>query len=230
MPLTLVTGPANAAKAGVVLDAIRAAVDADPLLVVPTFADVQRYRRELAEGGVVFGAQVLRFSWLVREIGRRAGMRARPLGPLARERAAVAAVPGARLDRLAPAAATAGFPQALLRFVTELEQARVSPPRLTRALRDWAGDDADRRAYGDEVSALFAAYARVLDRLGRRDEELHRRGGARRAAPRAADVGRDTRLPLRLRRPGAAPARRDRHARQPRRRRRHVRADLRGGA
>ena len=79
MPLTLVTGPANAAKARVVLDAYRAALDREPLLVVPTFADVEHYRRELAAGGAVFGRSVMRFGWLRREIGapgaRRAGAR-----------------------------------------------------------------------------------------------------------------------------------------------------------
>src|SRR5690242_4588264 len=48
MPLTLVTGPANAEKAGHVLAAYRALLDREPLLVVPTAADVERYRRELA--------------------------------------------------------------------------------------------------------------------------------------------------------------------------------------
>ena len=37
MPLKLVTGPANAAKAGEVLGALRARVDEEPLLVVPAF-------------------------------------------------------------------------------------------------------------------------------------------------------------------------------------------------
>ncbi|HYF25520.1 MAG TPA: hypothetical protein VD931_07270, partial [Baekduia sp.] len=172
MPLTLVTGPANAAKAGVVLDAIRASQDRDPLLVVPTFPDVQRYRRELAEGGVVFGAQVLRFDWLLREISRRTGVRPRTLGRLARERAAVAAIAATPLERLQAAAATDGFPAALLRFVAELEQGRIEPPRLIRALRDWAAGDADRRRYGDEVGALYAGYRRVLERLERLDTEL----------------------------------------------------------
>ena len=64
MPLTLVTGPANAEKAGHVLAAYRAALDRAPLLVVPTAADVERYRRELASAGAVFGVEVLRFGWL----------------------------------------------------------------------------------------------------------------------------------------------------------------------
>src|SRR3954447_20970390 len=86
MPLTLVTGPANAEKAGHVLAAYRAALDREPLLVVPTSADVERYRRELAAAGAVFGVQVMRFGWLEREIARRSGVRGRPLGTLARER------------------------------------------------------------------------------------------------------------------------------------------------
>ena len=56
MPLTLITGPANAAKAGAVLERFRAAIPRDPVLVVPTSADVQHYQRELAAEGIVLGA------------------------------------------------------------------------------------------------------------------------------------------------------------------------------
>ena len=90
VPLKLVTGPANAEKAKVVLDGYRAALrrGEEPILVVPTFADVERYRAELAAAGVVFGAQVVRFAWLIEECARRGGVRGRPLGTLARERIA----------------------------------------------------------------------------------------------------------------------------------------------
>src|ERR1700712_3241641 len=50
MPLTLVTGPANAAKAGYVLERLRAVLHRGPLLVVPTAADVSHYGQELAAG------------------------------------------------------------------------------------------------------------------------------------------------------------------------------------
>src|SRR4051812_27785486 len=113
MPLTLVTGPANAEKAGYLLAAYRAALDRKPLLVVPTAADVDRYRRELAGAGAVFGVQVLRFGWLEREIARRAAVPGRPLGALARERVAAAAIAGTPLDRLAPSPPPPGFPPAL---------------------------------------------------------------------------------------------------------------------
>jgi len=73
VPLTLVTGPANAEKAKVVLDGYRAALrrGAEPILVVPTFADVETYRAELVASGIVFGAHVVRFAWLIEECARR---------------------------------------------------------------------------------------------------------------------------------------------------------------
>src|SRR3954470_12476239 len=130
MPLTLVTGPANAEKAGHVLAAYRAALDRGPLLVVPTAADVERYRRELSAEGAVFGVQVMRFGRLEREIAWRSEVRGRPLGPLARERVAAAAVGAARLDRLAASAATPGFLPAFLGLVDELGGPRTPPGRL----------------------------------------------------------------------------------------------------
>ena len=175
MPLTLVTGPANAEKAGVVLDAYREqlARGAEPILVVPRFADVEHYRRELAEGGAVFGVRVERFRGLIGELARRAGIAGRPVGALARERVAIAAIAATRLARLAPAARTPGFAQAFLRLVAELEQQRVDPPRLAHALKTWADGSEARGAFAGELSALYFAYRQALERLGRRDEELH---------------------------------------------------------
>ena len=51
MPLTLVLGPANSAKAGEVLGAFAAQSRRDAVLVVPTRADVEHYRAELAGDG-----------------------------------------------------------------------------------------------------------------------------------------------------------------------------------
>src|SRR4051812_50074737 len=103
MSLTLVTGPANAAKAGHVLERLRAVLHLEPLLVVPTAADVSHYGHELAASGVVFGAEVLTFERLVREIGRVAGVAARPPGRGARQRGVRAAAPGGRLRARRPA-------------------------------------------------------------------------------------------------------------------------------
>ncbi|HEY8583759.1 MAG TPA: hypothetical protein VIL49_12455, partial [Capillimicrobium sp.] len=158
MPLTLVTGPANSAKARVVLDGVRGALDRDPLLVVPTGEDVALYRRELAEDGIVLGPKVLTFAALLREIARRAGVGAEPLGRLARERVVGAVLARAELDALAPSAATPGFARAAGSFFGELEVARVDPGRLAGGLRAWAGEDRSRAAYGAEVARLYGAY------------------------------------------------------------------------
>jgi ATP-dependent helicase/DNAse subunit B len=173
MPLTLLTGPANAEKAGHVLAAYRDALDREPILVVPTAADVEHYRRELAVSGAVFGVKVLRFEWLEREIARRAGVPGRPLGDLARQRIAAAAVAATPLRRLAASAATPGFVQAFLRLVDELEERRVEPGRWYGALRAWAAQTPGQDEYAEELGALYGAYRDALHRLRRRDGPLH---------------------------------------------------------
>jgi len=208
MPLTLITGPANAAKAGAVLERLRAALPRDPLLVVPTAADVEHYQRELAASGIVFGAEVLTFSRLVREIAGRAGLEARPLGRVARDRVVRAAIADVPLRALARSAATPGFAGAAAALFAELQRSLVTPARFTSALRAWEADDgarppaagaasassgggraADggarppaagaasassgggRAAYAAELGALYSAYRRRLEELGRPDQE-----------------------------------------------------------
>ncbi|HMJ35250.1 MAG TPA: PD-(D/E)XK nuclease family protein [Baekduia sp.] len=173
MPLHLVTGPANAAKARTVLAAARARAATSPLLVVPTFGDIETYRRELAEDGAVLGVRVERFSGLLRELAFRGGVPGGALSALQRERVAAAAIAATPLQRLAAAAATPGFAPALVAFAEELGEARIEPPRFVRAVRDWAGDDASRRAYADELGALVLAYRRAQERTGRRDRPQH---------------------------------------------------------
>jgi ATP-dependent helicase/DNAse subunit B len=171
VPLTLVTGPANSAKARAVLDGVRTALERDPLLVVPTGQDVERYRRELAEDGLVVGARVLTFDGLLREAAARAATTVRPLGDLARERVAGAVVARTQLRVLASSAATPGFVRAATRWFAELQVARVDPPRLTAGLRAWAGEDAGRAAYAADVAALYRGYRAALERLRRPDRE-----------------------------------------------------------
>src|SRR3954447_10860834 len=86
MPLTLITGPANAAKAGEVLGRFRAVLARAPLLVVPTAADVDHFQRELAAGGALVGGSVVPFGSLLRSIAEAVGGEGRPLGPGARGR------------------------------------------------------------------------------------------------------------------------------------------------
>ncbi|MGA2321480.1 MAG: PD-(D/E)XK nuclease family protein [Solirubrobacteraceae bacterium] len=189
MPITLITGPANAGKARVVMDAVRGhlAHGEEPLLVVPTLADADLYRRELAGEGAVMGVDVERFDGLISEAVRRAGVGMPVLAGLARERAlaGIAAreapasaigtgrAPGGRGADGVPGAeddAGIGFVRALAAFLAELQVRRVTPGRLSGALARWA--DADGAgAFAGQVGRLFEAYHRTLSELGLLDEE-----------------------------------------------------------
>ncbi len=168
MPITLVTGPANAGKAKVVLDALRAhhTREEEPLLVVPTRADVEHYRRELAVGGLVLGVRVERFGGLLAEVLRRAGSAERPLGRLARERVLAAVLGRAVGERASP-----GVVRALASLVGELEVERVTPARLRGALEAWAATDPAHAPHARALGGLFEEYRGALDRLGRADPE-----------------------------------------------------------
>src|SRR5215216_6114058 len=161
MPLKLVTGPANAAKAGEVLGGLRNRLDEDPILVVPTLADVEHAQRELAERGAVFGA-----------IAERAGFEALIASDFQRELIVEEAVRRARLDLLAESAAQPGFVRAAAHFFAELGRVRssMSAARLTRALRQWAGDG-PRRQYAEEIAAVYRAYRDGLEHAGLHDPE-----------------------------------------------------------
>lgn len=173
MPLTLVLGPANAAKAGEVLGAYAEAARRDALLVVPTAADVAHYERELAAPGVTLG-RALTFPGLLDEIALRARYRRIRLTPLQRDRVLRRAIASLRLDTLADPAAGAGFARAARRLIAELEQQRVDPARFTQALRDWSGapgGSRERVAYARELASIYRRYMDELEKLDRVDSE-----------------------------------------------------------
>lgn len=170
MPLALVLGPANSAKAGEVLGAYALAAQRDALLVVPTATDVAHYERELAGPGVTLG-RVTTFSGLIDEIALRAGYRRKRLTPLQRERVLSRAIASLRLQALAAPAAGGGFVKAAGRLIAELAQARVSSARLAAALRDWAGSGPTQVAFSRDLAAIHRAYLDELIRLDSVDAE-----------------------------------------------------------
>ena len=184
MPLTLVIGPANSAKAGEVLGAFAAAAHRGAILVVPTSADASHYTRELASEGAVLGS-VLTFSGLASDIAARAGYVGRRLSTLQRERVLERALAGVEFDAMREAAATNGFPGAAGELIAELQRSLVTPQRFVAAMRTWAEQDPRRTAYARDVGAIYRAYAARLDQLGRVDAELYawRALDALRAAP-----------------------------------------------
>jgi hypothetical protein len=137
MPLTLVLGAANSAKAGEVLGAFAAASARGAILVVPTSADAAHYTRELAGQGAVLGS-VLTFSGLAAEIAGRTGYAGRRLSSLQRERVLERALAGVELPSLGEAAATSGFPAAAGELIAELQRSLVTPQRFAAAMRTWA--------------------------------------------------------------------------------------------
>ncbi len=184
MPLTLVLGPANSAKAGEVLGAFAAAASRGAILVVPTSADAAHYGRELAESGAVLGS-VLTFSGLAGEIAVRAGYNGRRLTSLQRERSIVQALQSASFEALRSAAGTAGFPTAAGELIAELQRSLVTPARFKQAMESWARQDPRRAGYARDVAAIYEVYAARLAELGRVDAELYawRALDALRAAP-----------------------------------------------
>ena len=171
MPITLITGPANAGKAREVLGAVRGhlAHGEEPLLVVPTRADVERYRRELALEGAVLGVRVERFEGLIGEIVRRTGVSAPVLGRVARERVLAFLIAGGADGT---SRSTPGFVSALAATVTELEMRRVTPARLQAALKAWASADGSGAVAGlEDLGRLYGEYRGLLERIGRTDPE-----------------------------------------------------------
>ncbi len=172
MPLTLVLGPANSAKAGEVLGAYAAAAHRGALLVVPTAADARHYGREVAEQGAVLGS-VVTFAGLASEIARRAGYRAPRLSVLGRERVLARVCAAVSLEVLGPSAASPGFAAALGKLVSELQRALVSPERFAGAMQSWARGDRRRDPYARDVAALYRGYLRELERISRVDRDLY---------------------------------------------------------
>ncbi len=197
MPITLITGPANAGKARVVLDALRAHVahGAQPLFVLPTGADADRYRRELALEGPVAGVSVCLFAGLLDRVARCAAADDQNLGrpPLSA---------GAREQMLTTHAArmrgSPGTPRRLARSlggaIAELQAAQVSPGDLRSGLRRGPGGQEPRARM---LLELHERYNHSLAKHGLLDSEtrarraldaLRRRPELWRAGPRPVPV------------------------------------------
>jgi ATP-dependent helicase/DNAse subunit B len=166
MALDLIVGPPNSNRAGVVLERLRASLDREPLLVVPTGDDIVRFERDLClEGAPEVGATIKTFGSLFDEIAR---LTATPVPPrlsppqrLALIRAATASTP---LRLLRRSAESPGFAPALDTLVAELQAALVTPRDLAAAIQD--GEPPLPEA---EIAHLYAEYERLRDGASRSD-------------------------------------------------------------
>ena len=164
MPITLISGPANAGKAELVMDGVRRhlAHGQEPLLVVPTVTDAAYYLRELAGGEAAMGVRVAVFADLVEELVGRAGVSQPLIGTLSRDRL-IATLDGASRELSHP-----GLRRALGELFAELQIKRISPQRLAGALNAGLGDGS--AAVGLDLAAAYGEYLRRLRRLGRLDD------------------------------------------------------------
>jgi ATP-dependent helicase/DNAse subunit B len=167
MSLELIVGPPNSGRAGEILDRLRAALERDPLLIVPTGDDIARFEHDLCgNGGAAIGATIRTFASLFDEIVvvTAASIPPRLTQPqrLALIRAAVGAT---RLSVLSRSSRAPGFASALDLLIAELQAALVPPADLRSAAAGVDGS-ADLEL---EIAALYEEYERLRDGAGRSD-------------------------------------------------------------
>ena len=164
MSLKLIAGPPNSGRTGAILEAFRTALPRNPVLVVPTSDDVERFTQELTRADApLLGARVCTFNRLFELVAGALGVPSRPpLGPEQRRRVAAVAASRVELVRLRASAAQPGFPSALEELLSELQAARIDPSTFEHRARETG-------PYELEIAALFTAYSEVCDELGRED-------------------------------------------------------------
>ena len=202
MSVKLIVGPPNSGRTGKMLDGFRAAAGRDPVLVVPTVDDVERFEGELTrDGEAVIGATVGTFDQLFALVARATDA---PAGP------ALSPTQRLRLAREAARAGRAEAPRDVVAAARLPGGARGARLRAAgRARRP--GLAARARGGGGAVRARDRRAVRVLRRGSRRARparrSLPRRRRDRRAPRATRRLGSAPRLPLRLRRPDGRAAR-----------------------
>jgi RecB family exonuclease len=167
VPLKLVHGPPNSGRAGVIRRDFAAALQHDPILVVPTVDAVFAFERELSGGGALLGGAAMTFGGLFRTVATMASVPpGAELSPTQRLRAVSVAIEGQR-ERLRPLRRSAGrprFARALERLLGELQGAGVDPEEVEASAATLEGS-----AYLGDIAALYGGYEEVRRRTGRVD-------------------------------------------------------------
>lgn len=170
MPLNLIHGPPNSGRRGLIRRRFVAALDREPVLVVPNMDDVFAFERELCEDEVLLGGSVMTFGALFRTIATAAGSPPGPeLTPAQRLQAISIAIAERRRDLgpLRRSATHPGFVTAFERLLDELQAAGIDPEAV--------GPEAatlETSAYLNDLATLCRGYAEVRRRLGRTDSHL----------------------------------------------------------
>jgi ATP-dependent helicase/DNAse subunit B len=162
VPLRLIAGPANAGKVGLLLDRYLAVLDspdgAEPVLIVPNRADVERVELELlARRPALLGGSIVTFEDLFRRLALGSGDARPQLGRVEQTLLVRRVVGAADLNGYTRSAAHAGFVDSLERTLGELDEGLLPP-----------------EAVEGELGALYAGYRSELERLARWDRGLLR--------------------------------------------------------
>ena len=126
VPLNLIHGPPNSGRAGLIRRRFAAALDRNPVLVVPNADDVFAFERELCEGGATLGGSVMTFEGLFRTVSAAGGSPPPAELTATQRRRAVSIAIEERRDRLGPLRSSAthpGFAIAFERLLEELQAA-----------------------------------------------------------------------------------------------------------
>src|SRR5262245_1065982 len=155
MSLSLIVGPPNSGRTGLVRERVTAGLARDPVLVVPTIDDVSRFERELSggeDGGSVLGVSILTFGSLFDEVARATGTALRPNLTDAQEMHLVRrAIAAAEMPILGRSARQPGFAPAVSALIHELQASALDPDTVAaRAAEAEAGG-----AYLGELAALY---------------------------------------------------------------------------
>ncbi len=167
MPLKLIHGPLNSGRRGLVLRRFAAALDRDPVLVVPNVDDVFDFEREICAAGATLGGSVTTFGGLFREIAGGGGSPpGRELSAAQRQRAVAVGIAERRreLGPLRRSALRPGFALAFERLLGELQAAGLDPAGLGAG-----AETLESSAYLSDLATLAGGYAQVRERLGRTD-------------------------------------------------------------
>ncbi|MDX6624412.1 MAG: hypothetical protein QOE75_2344 [Solirubrobacterales bacterium] len=167
MPLNLIYGPPNSGRAGLVRERFAAALDRDPILVVPTVDDVFTFERELCQDGALLGGGAMTFGALFRTVATAAGSPPGAVLSPAQRRRAVAVAVEANLSRLGPlrrSASRPGFPRAFARLLDELQGAGIEPEAVEASAATLEGS-----AYLSDIAALYSGYSAARERSRRVD-------------------------------------------------------------
>src|SRR3569833_2796719 len=128
VPLALIAGPANAGKVELLLDRYLESLDRDPVLIVPTRPEVEQVERQLLERRPCLLAGTIGTFDDVFE--RLAGGERRLIGKAQRSLLVRRVVASAERGGLAKSARYAGFADALLQALAEVESGLLDPEHL----------------------------------------------------------------------------------------------------